>query len=113
MSAGARVYLVDRLTARPGRAQELLQAYRERYLPGAQARGLRLERTLLSPPLWLEEQSNTIEFVWAMDGAAGFWAMTQQARLDPAVRDWWREARELIETRERYLSATVEELPPC
>ncbi|AXQ28327.1 hypothetical protein D0B54_06355 [Solimonas sp. K1W22B-7] len=107
------VFLVDRLIARPGRARELLRAYRERYVPGAQARGLRLERTLLSPPLWLEEQSNTLEFVWAMDGAAGFWAMTLQARPDPAMQGWWREAQELIESRERYLCAAVEELPSC
>jgi hypothetical protein len=113
MSAASRVYLVDRLTARPGRARELLQAYRERYMPGARARGLRLERTLLSPPLWLEDQSNVLEFVWVVDGGAGFWSMTQQARLDAAVQDWWREAQALIESRERCLSADIAELPPC
>lgn len=113
MSAASRVYLVDRLTAKPGRARELLQSYRERYMPGARARGLQLERTLLSPPLWLEEQCNVLEFVWVLDGVAGFWSMTQQARLDAAVQDWWREAQDLIETRERRLSAAIEELPAC
>ena len=107
------LHLVDRLIAKPGRAQELLRAYRERYVPGAQARGLRLERTLLSPPLWLVDQSNTLEFVWTMDGAASFWAVTLQARPDPTVQDWWREVQDLVESRERYLSAAVEELPPC
>ncbi|MGH8447112.1 MAG: hypothetical protein ACREVL_17730 [Solimonas sp.] len=110
----APVYLVDRLTAKPGRAQELLRAYRERYMPGAQARGLRLQTIRLSPPLWLDGQANTLEFVWVFDGAIGFWTMTQQARLDATLQDWWwREVPELIEARERYLSADIEAPLPC
>lgn len=114
MTRIATVYLVDRLRAKPGRAQDLLRAYQARYVPGAQARGLRLVGTRLSPPLWLHEQSNTLEFVWVLDGAAGFWAMTLQARSDPALQDWWwHEVPALAERRERFLSADVEDVLPC
>lgn len=113
MSSASTVYVVDRLTARPGQARALLEAYRERYVPGAVARGMHLERTLVSPPLWLYDQSNTLEFVWTLDGAEGFWKVVPQARLDAAVRDWWASVDALIERRERYICADVEDLPPC
>jgi hypothetical protein len=110
VSAEARVYVVDQLVARPGQAQALLQAYREHYIPGAQARGMRLEHSWVTPPLWLEEQSNTLLFVWSLPGAAGFWAMSFKSRQDPAVEDWWRQAASLVESRQRYVAGEVAEL---
>jgi hypothetical protein len=107
---GAKVYLVDQIIAKPGQGQALLRAYMERYVPGAQARGMRLEQRLVSPPLWLEEQSNTLLLVWSLQGAAGFWGMSFQGRQDPAVQDWWREAAPLIESRLRYVAGDVGDL---
>ena len=108
MSTTETVYLVDQVVARPGQGQAFLEAYTRRYVPGAQARGMKLEQTLVSPPLWLDEQSNTVLLVWSLRGAAGFWAMTYQGRNDPALQDWWwNEAAPLIESRQRYFAADI------
>jgi len=108
MSADApRVYVIDRILAKPGQAAALARAYRERYVAAAQARGMRLELSLLSPPLMLEEQANTLLYVWSVAGAGGYWAMCFQGRQDPALQDWWREAAALIESRERLVSSDL------
>lgn len=105
MSAEAKVFLIDQLVARAGQARALLQAYRDHYIPGAQRRGMCLEHSWVSPPLWLEEESNTLLFVWSLRGAADFWAMSFQGRQDPALEDWWwRQAAALIESRQRYIA---------
>ncbi|TXH05962.1 MAG: hypothetical protein E6R07_03935 [Nevskiaceae bacterium] len=101
-----RVYVIDRIVAKPGQAEALDRAYRERYAAGALARGMRLELSLLSPPVHLAEQSNTLLYVWSVAGAGGYWAMCFQGRQDPALQDWWwREAAALIETRERLVAS--------
>jgi len=111
MSATPRVYLIDRITAKPGQARALAQAYRDRYAAGAEARGMRLELSLLLPPLWLDTQANTLLYAWSVAGPAGFWAMAFQGRQDPALQDWWwQEAAPLIESRERLVGAGLDAL---
>jgi hypothetical protein len=111
MSGESKVYLVDQLMAKAGQAQALLQAYREHYIPGAQARGMRLEHSWVMPPLWLEQQSNTLLFVWSLRGAIDFWAASFQGRQDPALEDWWwRQAAPLIESRQRYVAGEAADL---
>lgn len=108
MSGSETVYLVDQVVVKPGQAQAFLQAYRERYVPGAQARGMRLERTWVTPPLWLADQCNTLLLIWSLQGAAGFWAMSFQGRRDSALQDWWwQEAAPMIESRQRYIASDV------
>jgi len=109
--AERKVRLVDQITVKPGQGRAFLQAYMERYVPGAQARGLELEQRWVTPPLWLEQQSNTLVFVWSLRGAQGFWAMSLQGRLDPAVQDWWwSEAQALVESRQRYIVGDAADL---
>jgi hypothetical protein len=108
MSGAQTVYLIDQVVTRPGRGREFHETYLQRYAPGAQARGMKLEQTLVAPPLWLEDQSNTLLLVWSLQGAAGFWAMSLQGRQDPALQDWWwNEAAPLIESRQRYIAGSV------
>jgi hypothetical protein len=104
-----RVRLVDEITVKPGQGAAFLRAYMERYAPGARARGLELEQRWMTPPLWLDEQCNTLVFVWLLRGAAGFWAMSLAGRQDPAVRDWWwSEAQPMIESRRRFIAGDVD-----
>lgn len=111
MNADApRVFVIDRIVAKPGQAAVLAQAYRERYAAGAEARGMHLELSLLSPPLMLAEQSNTLLYVWSVAGAAGYWAMCFQGRQDPALAEWWREAATLIESRERLVASDLADI---
>jgi hypothetical protein len=111
MSGAETVYLVDQVVVKPGQGEAFLNAYRERYVPGAQARGMRLEKTWVSPPMWLDDQSNTLLFIWSLQGAQGFWAMSFQGRQDPSLQQWWHEeAASMIESRQRYLASDVVDL---
>jgi hypothetical protein len=111
LSADAGIRLVDQITVKPGQGAAFLRAYMERYVPGAQARGLVLEQRWVTPPLWLEEQCNTLVFVWRLRGAQGFWTMSLQGRQDPAVLDWWwGEAQAMVESRQRYIAGDAADL---
>ncbi len=100
------IYVVDELVARPGQARALLSAYMERYAPGARSRGMVLERVLVSPPMWLEDQSNTLTISWTLPSVPAWWQMSMQARPDPAVAAWWSEVDEMVVSRKRqFMSA--------
>ena len=49
-----------------GKGRELLAAYKERYVPGAQARGMVLERIVVSPPVWFADASNRLTISWTV-----------------------------------------------
>ena len=98
------VYVVDEMVVTPGRARAFLAAYLERYVPGAIARGLTLDRVLVSPPLWLEDQSNTLTVSWTVRGAHAWWRQSLLARHDAEVLRWWEDADELLATRRRTVS---------
>lgn len=104
------VRLIDEFEVKPGQGQAFVEAYLRHYAPGAQARGLVLEQRWVAPPVWLDEQSNTLFFIWSLRGAEGFWNMGIQARLDPAIGAWWREAERMIVSRRRHYAAAPEDL---
>lgn len=99
------VYIVDEFVAKPGKGQELLAAYKARYAPGAQARGMLLDRVLVSPPLWLDEASNRITISWTVEGAGGWWGQAVQSRYDPAVGAFWPSIEPLIVSHNRWFGA--------
>jgi hypothetical protein len=105
------VYILDQVTPKPGRAQEFMKSYVEHYVPGAEARGMKRAFTWVTPPVWLDNQTNTLFFIWSVKGTAGWWATQMAARLDPSfVIDWWRSAEPMIETRRRYCLADVSDV---
>ena len=108
--ANETIYILDQVTPKAGRAQEFLKAYMDRYAPGAAARGMKHEFTWIGPPMWLENQPNTLFFIWSVQGAPAWWAMEHQARRDPSVMDWWREADTMIETRRRSFLSNVSDV---
>ncbi|MFC4128569.1 hypothetical protein [Nocardia rhizosphaerae] len=105
-----KVFVIDTVVTKPGRAREFVDAYLGGYAPGARERGMTLERIVVSPPVWLADESNTVTATWVLDGAAGWWAMTWRGRSDPAVRQWWADAAELIAERSRSTGANVDDL---
>jgi len=107
MANDETVYILDQVTPKPGRAQDFLKTYMERYAPGAVGRGMKLEFTWVAPPVWLDNQSNTLFFIWSIRGVKGWWSMEMQARVDPSLADWWRDAALMIETRSRSFMANV------
>ena len=105
------VFVIDDLTAKPGRGEVLLRAYLEGYAPGARERGMTLVHQLVSPAYWLRDGSNRLLFVWAVAGPAGVWRMKHAGRQDPALAAWWSaQAPQLVETRSRAICADAADL---
>ena len=64
------IYILDQITAKPGKAKELLAAYMERYAPAAkEERGMTLVSRWITPPMWMNEQDdqgNTLFITWSI-----------------------------------------------
>jgi hypothetical protein len=102
MANDETIYILDQITPKAGRGKAFLQSYMDGYAPVARARGLKLEYTWVSPPMWMEgEQSNTLFIVWSVKGVAAYWAVESKARRDPTSSHWWRDAEPMIATRSR------------
>ena len=78
----APVYFVDELHLKPGCLDGFLAAMRDRYLPGATARGQRLLHTLVTPPTATGAASGLVPqnviLIWQLGGVAGFWGVRSQ-----------------------------------
>lgn len=107
---GEKVYLVDRVVTRPGGARAFVDAYLAEYAPGAQARGMTLDQILVSPPMWLDEDSNTITATWTLDDVAAVWGMIRAGRGDPSLGQWWSRMAPLILERTRSMSAAAADI---
>lgn len=101
----AKIYVIDEIVAMPGKGRALLDLYRANYAPAAEARGMVLERVLVSPPVWLDDMSNRLTITWTVEGAGGWWGQATQGRYDPGVGQFWANAAELIESRHRQFGA--------
>jgi hypothetical protein len=74
---------------------------------------MRLRDILVSPPIWLADQTNTITITWSLSSARAWWEMTWKARPDPSVGKWWDDHSDLVVERSRSVAAApddVEEL---
>lgn len=110
---GQTVYIIDEFVAAPGKGQELLAAYTDRYAPAAKARGMVLDRIIVSPPLWLDDASNRLTITWTVQGAGGWWGQAVQSRYDPGVAAFWPSVEPLLVSRNRHFGAAqadVEEI---
>jgi hypothetical protein len=103
--ADETIYMIDQIITRPGHGRAFIDAYMEYYAPGATARGLRLDRVLVSPPMWLEDQPNTITITWTVQGVSAWWGMTIMGRTDPALAQWWADAGQWIAERSRSFAS--------
>ncbi|MEU4314008.1 hypothetical protein [Nocardia sp. NPDC024068] len=106
----AKVYIVDRIVTRPGRAREFVDRYLAEYVPGAIERGMTLAQVLVAPPLWLDDRSNTVTVTWELDGPTGWWEMTWKGRPDPEPGRWWAGIEPLISRRTRESAAAAGDL---
>ncbi|CAM2778187.1 NIPSNAP domain-containing protein [Prescottella defluvii] len=109
-AAEATVYIVDEMEVVPGRARAFLASYLERYAPGAKARGLTLDRVLVSPPVWLTDQSNTVTVTWTVAGADEWWQQRWAAGRDPSVAQWWADADDWLIRRSRSTSCAADDV---
>ena len=100
--ATGKLTIIDSITAKPGQGRAVLDRYKAEFVPGAQARGMVLDQTLVSPPLaMIGDRTNTLSFIWQVDGIEGWWAQRFAAAFDPAVRAFWAGLEPLVAHRDR------------
>jgi len=100
----AEVFVIDRITTAPGRAQEFIDTYLAGYAPGARDRGMTLRDILVSPPIWFSDRPNTVTITWSLPSAQAWWQMTWRGRPDPSVARFWSDTAHLVSTRSREVA---------
>ena len=102
MTVDSNIYIVDEIRPKPGGGRAFLEHYLETYAPLAAGRGMKLEHSLVCPPVWLEgEQQNTLLIVWSVESVAAYWGVQAKARWDQSIADWWVRADEMVTSRSR------------
>jgi hypothetical protein len=101
------VFVIDRVITQPGCAKRFIDAYLAQYAPGARARGMALRDVLVSPPVWFEDQSNTVTITWSLPSAQAWWEMTWMGRPDPTLGQWWDDIADLVQERSRTAAAAA------
>jgi len=109
MADGA-VFVIDRVITRPGCARTFVDKYLAEYAPGARTRGMTLRDILVSPPIWFDDQSNTVTITWSLSSAQAWWEMTWKGRPDPNLALWWDGIGELVFERTRSVAAAAGDL---
>ena len=109
MSEG-QIYVLDHVVTKPGRGREFVDRYLAEYAPGARQRGMTLRDILVSPPIWFDDQANTVTITWSLPGAQAWWEMTWRGRPDPTLGPWWDGIGELVDERARTVAAAAEDV---
>lgn len=105
------IVVQDRIDVAPADLPRVQQMFRERYIPAAEQRGLHFVESLVSPPLQLQDQPDTLWLRWSLPDAGAFWA-ARYAAGDPAVVAFWAELDSFVLKRARhYLVAADTALP--
>ncbi len=104
------VYCVDRFETKPGDGKAFLDYYMDTFGPKAEEYGMKLESTLVSPPVWLDNASNIIEVTWSIAGFNGWAAMVNASRYQPETHEFWRELRSRLVSQDRSYYAKSDDL---
>ncbi|GCD98205.1 NIPSNAP family protein [Embleya hyalina] len=84
--ASETVSILDHVTLTNDQVAWWLGQFHDRYLPGAQRRGMRLERVWRSPA---GRDATTVHILWILPGIRAFYAMRGAAAADPEVAAFW------------------------
>lgn len=104
------VFVIDRVVTRPGRAREFVDTYIAEYAPGAAERGMTLRSVLVSPPIWLDDDVNTVTVTWALPSPQAWWEMTWKGRPDPDLGRWWDRIGTLVVERSRSVASAADDV---
>lgn len=103
--ADGEIFVIDRVLTQAGCARRFVDAYLADYAPGARKRGMTLRDVLVSPPIWSDDQANTITITWTLPDARAWWEMTWKGRSDPGLSEWWSRIGDLVQSRSRSFAA--------
>ncbi|SON63355.1 hypothetical protein MSIMFI_04885 [Mycobacterium simulans] len=104
------LFVIDRVVTRPGCARRFVDTYLAEYAPGARERGMTLRDVLVSPPIWFDDEVNTITMTWMLPSAQAWWEMTWKGRPDAALGQWWSRIDELVAERSRSVAAAAHDV---
>lgn len=104
------IYIVDEVVTKPGQARGFIDRYLAEYAPGAERRGMTLDRVLVSPPIWLPDQENTVTITWTVPGVGAWWQMTAMGRHDASIGEFWTEIEQLLQSRSRRMTAAADDV---
>ena len=110
LMADGEVFVIDRVVTRPGCARRFVDSYLAEYAPGARDRGMTLRSVLVSPPIWFDDEINTITITWTLSSAQAWWDMTWKGRPDPTLGEWWSRIGELVQDRSRSFAAAADDV---
>jgi hypothetical protein len=103
------VYALDEVELRPGMLAPFRDALAREYQPLAEARGMTLLHTWVTPPIELAAGGTRVVLVWQLAGVEGFWRM--RAQSDPGPLDaWWRSCERFAVSRTRRFAADADAL---
>ncbi len=108
--AADTIYMIDEIELHPDRLEPFLEAFRARYLPIAEQRGMQLLHTWVTPPEGPPDLGETVLLVWGLAGIPGFWQMRSQTGL-PGIAEWWSECDTFCVRRTRRFAVTPEARP--
>ncbi|MGW0175046.1 hypothetical protein ACWDUM_14520 [Rhodococcus sp. NPDC003322] len=106
--ADQRIYIVDRVTTEPGRGRAFVDAYMSDYVPQATRIGMTLDRVLVSPPVWFEDDGNTVTATWTVSGHEQWWQTAIARRFDAGFVDFWNRVEPMVSQRSRSMAAEAE-----
>lgn len=89
--ADEKIFVVDRVVTKAGCARAFVDKYIAEYAPGGSERGMTLDRILVSPPIWSDDETNVVTITWTVDGVESWWQMTRQAGGIPTWAGGGRE----------------------
>jgi hypothetical protein len=98
----SRILILDEIMVKPGLAADYRRAYRARYVPGAERRGMTLEAAWRSPPGQdFAELPTTLYWLWSVGSLEAWWAMRLADRFEKLA--WWQESEPMTLSRKRSL----------
>ncbi|CAM2764505.1 hypothetical protein BST27_00350 [Mycobacterium intermedium] len=108
--ADGQVFVIDRVVTAPGCARRFVDSYLAEYAPGAQERGMTLRDVLVSPPVWFDDNVNTVTITWTLPSVRAWWEMTWQGRSDPSLAEWWSRISDIVVERTRSFAADAHDV---
>jgi hypothetical protein len=102
-----RIFILDEIVVRPGLLSTYREAYRERYRPAAERRGMRLEGAWQSPAGQdYDDRPVTLYYLWSVADVQAWWTMRlsrtedgQDERFEK--HSWWQESDRMTLSRTR------------
>lgn len=102
--------VIDRIVTKPGDGKAFLDWFMKNHAPFVEASALSHQRTLVFPPVWLKEESNTIDVVWEMQGSNMFWGFYSGMRANPDWLSFWREVKARAVSHNRMFCGDAEKV---